>query len=174
MWSCDNRAMCFADRCRSGRTSAIPIVFCSFGCIGGFLPSFRHLLKSYQRCYNEVRTHLSLGKDAPASRAVQAVGQIFAQPHLGELHHQYVRIITVVWPVNAKNGASRRRRTSIRAPIRTVATAAKFTIAAGHPAMEGTTQCPRFQTLFVAACVHEVDPSSGCDPKNQKFQGLRQ
>jgi transposase InsO family protein len=31
----------------------------------------RHLLKSYQSYYNEVRTHLSLSKDAPVSRAVQ-------------------------------------------------------------------------------------------------------
>jgi len=33
----------------------------------------RHLLESYQRYYNEARTHLSLSKDAPVSRAVQAV-----------------------------------------------------------------------------------------------------
>ena len=41
----------------------------------------RHLLKSYQSYYNEVRTHLSLSKDAPVSRAVQAVGDIVAKPH---------------------------------------------------------------------------------------------
>src|SRR6202041_2092326 len=29
----------------------------------------RHLLRSYQRYYNEARTHLALGKDAPVSRA---------------------------------------------------------------------------------------------------------
>ena len=52
----------------------------------------RHLLKSYQSYYNEVRTHLSLSKDAPVSRAVQAVGDIIAKPTLGGLHHQYVRI----------------------------------------------------------------------------------
>jgi transposase InsO family protein len=52
----------------------------------------RHLLGSYQRYYNEARTHLSLGKDAPLSRAVQAVGGIIAKPLLGGLHHQYVRI----------------------------------------------------------------------------------
>jgi transposase InsO family protein len=51
----------------------------------------RHLLKSYQEYYNESRTHLSLQKDAPVSRAVQAVGQTFAVPILGGLHHQYVR-----------------------------------------------------------------------------------
>jgi hypothetical protein len=45
-----------------------------------------------QRYYNDARTHLSLNKDAPASRAVQAVGRIMANPHLGGLHHQYVRI----------------------------------------------------------------------------------
>ena len=52
----------------------------------------RHLLKSYQSYYNEVRTHLSLSKDAPVSRAVQDVGDIIAKPTLGGLHHQYVRI----------------------------------------------------------------------------------
>src|SRR6267143_953740 len=40
----------------------------------------RHLLKSYQEYYNEARTHLSLQKDAPVSRAGQAVGQTFAVP----------------------------------------------------------------------------------------------
>src|SRR5216684_1261853 len=39
-----------------------------------------HLLKSYQRYYNGVRTHLSLNKDAPVPRAVQAVGSIAAKP----------------------------------------------------------------------------------------------
>jgi hypothetical protein len=52
----------------------------------------RQLLGSYQRYYNYARTHLSLNKDAPASRAVQAAGRITAVPHLGGLHHQYVRI----------------------------------------------------------------------------------
>ena len=51
-----------------------------------------HLLGLYQRYYNNARTHLSLNKDAPASRAVHAVGRIVPNPHLGGLHHQYVRI----------------------------------------------------------------------------------
>src|SRR3982074_2493297 len=52
----------------------------------------RHLLGSYQKYYNDARTHLSLNKDAPASRAVQAVGRIVPTPHLGGLHHQYGRL----------------------------------------------------------------------------------
>src|SRR4030088_3511492 len=52
----------------------------------------RHLLGSYQKYYNDARTHLSLNKDAPASRAVQAVGRIVPTPHLGGLHNQYIRI----------------------------------------------------------------------------------
>jgi transposase InsO family protein len=52
----------------------------------------RHLLKSYQKYYNEARTHLSLQKDAPIPRAVQAVGQTLAVPILGGLHHQYIRV----------------------------------------------------------------------------------
>jgi hypothetical protein len=42
--------------------------------------------------HNEDRTHLSLNKDAPMPREVQIVGRIFAKPHLGGLHRQYVRI----------------------------------------------------------------------------------
>ena len=52
----------------------------------------RHLLRSYLDYYNETRTHLSLDKDAPISRAIQSVGLIFGRPVLGGLHHQYVRI----------------------------------------------------------------------------------
>jgi hypothetical protein len=51
----------------------------------------RHLLKAYQKYYNEARTHLSLEKDAPFPRAVQAVGHTLILPILGGLHHQYVR-----------------------------------------------------------------------------------
>ena len=52
----------------------------------------RHILLSYMRYYNSARTHLSLNKDAPTPRAVQAVGRILPAPILGELHHHYVRI----------------------------------------------------------------------------------
>ena len=52
----------------------------------------RHLLKSYQDYYNEVRTHLSLNKDPPIARAVQQVGRVRSVPILGGLHHQYVRV----------------------------------------------------------------------------------
>ena len=52
----------------------------------------RHVLRSYANYYNQARTHLSLNKDAPASRTVQTHGCILAKPILGGLHHQYVRI----------------------------------------------------------------------------------
>ena len=52
----------------------------------------RHVLLSYMTYYNEARTHLSLDKDAPILREVQGVGRIIAKPHLGGLHHQYLRI----------------------------------------------------------------------------------
>jgi transposase InsO family protein len=54
----------------------------------------RHLLKSYQRYYNEVRTHLSLQKDAPIPRNVQSAGRVILVPLLGGLHHQYVRVLS--------------------------------------------------------------------------------
>jgi transposase InsO family protein len=50
------------------------------------------ILKTYASYYNQVRTHLSLDKDAPNSRRPQRVGDIAAMSILGGLHHQYVRI----------------------------------------------------------------------------------
>ena len=52
----------------------------------------RHVLLSYMKYYNEIRTHLSLEKDAPVPRAIGTVGDILCRPVLGGLHHQYVRI----------------------------------------------------------------------------------
>ncbi len=45
----------------------------------------RDLLQSYQMYYNEVRTHLALGKDAPVPREVRAVGRVLSVPILGGL-----------------------------------------------------------------------------------------
>src|ERR1700730_18468293 len=52
----------------------------------------RRVLKSYANYYNGTRTHLSLNKDAPISRAAEAAGRILCRPILGGLHHQYARI----------------------------------------------------------------------------------
>jgi transposase InsO family protein len=52
----------------------------------------RHLLRSYLDYYNGTRTHLSLDKDTPISRAVETVGRILGHPVLGGLHHRYERI----------------------------------------------------------------------------------
>lgn len=52
----------------------------------------RRILKSYASYYNELRTHLSLGKDAPLRRPVQQFGAIAARPVLGGLHDHYCRI----------------------------------------------------------------------------------
>jgi hypothetical protein len=51
-----------------------------------------HVLLSYIKYYNEVRTHLSLEKGSPVSRNVERAGYILYRPVLGGLHHQYVRI----------------------------------------------------------------------------------
>ena len=42
--------------------------------------------------YNELRTHRSLGKDAPIHRAIQHVGRIAFVSVLDGLHHHYCRI----------------------------------------------------------------------------------
>jgi transposase InsO family protein len=48
----------------------------------------RRILKSYARYYNEMRTHLALGKDAPVSRSVQRTGVVRSLAILGGLHHR--------------------------------------------------------------------------------------
>jgi transposase InsO family protein len=52
----------------------------------------RRILRAYAGYYNDIRTHRSLDKDAPVSRAVQRSGIISSHPILGGLHHHYVRI----------------------------------------------------------------------------------
>jgi transposase InsO family protein len=65
-------------------------------CLDGMLvfgeAHLRQILSSYAAYYNEFRTHLGLGKDAPLGRAVQRTGVIVAIPILSGLHHHYVRI----------------------------------------------------------------------------------
>ena len=50
----------------------------------------RRLLNAYVTYYSRVRTHLSLNKDAPISRAVAPPtnGNIVAVPEVGGLHHR--------------------------------------------------------------------------------------
>src|SRR5205085_3331844 len=52
----------------------------------------RRVLASYAAYYNQARTHLALGKDAPLRRAIQRYGPIVGIPVLSGLHDQYVRI----------------------------------------------------------------------------------
>ncbi len=52
----------------------------------------RRVLADYRDYYNRARTHLSLAKDTPHGRPVQPTGQVRRVPHLGGLHHSFVRI----------------------------------------------------------------------------------
>jgi hypothetical protein len=52
----------------------------------------RRVLKNYASYYNQVRTHLSLEKNAPDFWRPQKLGPIAALPILGGLHHQYDRV----------------------------------------------------------------------------------
>jgi putative transposase len=53
----------------------------------------RRILKSYFAYYEQSRTHLSLGKDAPISRPIQPppMGRVVEIPQVGGLHH-YQRV----------------------------------------------------------------------------------
>jgi Integrase core domain len=53
----------------------------------------RRILALYSSYYNQTRTHLALGKDAPVRRAVQGSGAIIATPILFGLHHRYANRI---------------------------------------------------------------------------------
>jgi hypothetical protein len=52
----------------------------------------RHVLAAYADYYNGTRTHLSLEKDTPFPRPILRAGRIKSIPHLGGLHHSYVRM----------------------------------------------------------------------------------
>ena len=52
----------------------------------------RRVLRNYATYYNQVRTHLSLDKNAPDFRRPQKLGPIAIISILGGLHHQYVRV----------------------------------------------------------------------------------
>ena len=52
----------------------------------------RRLLRAYADYYNATRTHLSLGKDAPLGRPILRQGRIRSVPHIGGLHHSFVRM----------------------------------------------------------------------------------
>jgi len=52
----------------------------------------RRILSKYASYYNEARTHVSLGKDAPCRRPIEQFGDIVAYPILGGPHHRYARI----------------------------------------------------------------------------------
>ena len=65
-------------------------------CVGHFIvlgeAHLRHILRTYARYYNDIRTHRSLDKDAPIFRPVQRTGIISSRPILGGLHHHYFRV----------------------------------------------------------------------------------
>ena len=102
----------------------------------------------YQRYYNEARTHLSLSKDAPVSRAVQTAGSIIATPLLGGLHHQYVRILI----------SSRQRRTSAREKGRRAASRPARRPAPSAPT---TGSAPRRKTAAVTCARRSNSRPSG-------------
>ena len=52
----------------------------------------RRILSAYARDYNQARTHLALGKDAPIGRPIERFGHIIAEPIVAGLHHRYARI----------------------------------------------------------------------------------
>jgi hypothetical protein len=51
----------------------------------------RRILREYADYYNHDRTHLSLGKDAPAHRPIERLGKVKSRKILGGLHHRYYR-----------------------------------------------------------------------------------
>ena len=54
----------------------------------------RRVFAEYVAYYMHSRTHLSLAKDSPVPRPVQArsVGRIVVTPEVGGLHHRYDRV----------------------------------------------------------------------------------
>jgi hypothetical protein len=59
---------------------------------GSFAQRTTKVTADYRIYYNDIRTHYSLDKDAPASRPVQRTGIIRSRATLGGLHHYYVPV----------------------------------------------------------------------------------
>ena len=55
--------------------------------------SLKRIIRSYFQYYERSLTHLTLEKDAPASRAIQPpeLGVVVELPQVGGLHHRYER-----------------------------------------------------------------------------------
>jgi hypothetical protein len=51
----------------------------------------RRIMSRYASYYNQARTHLALGKDAPIGGVVQSFGRVVAEPMVANLHHRYAR-----------------------------------------------------------------------------------
>jgi len=48
----------------------------------------RRIVSMLARCYNEDRTHVSLGKVAPINRPMEQFGRVIAEPMVHGLHHR--------------------------------------------------------------------------------------
>src|ERR1700737_3894737 len=53
----------------------------------------RRFLPKYANYCNELRTHFSLGKEAPCTRPTERFGEVIAHPILGGLHHRCARAV---------------------------------------------------------------------------------
>lgn len=49
----------------------------------------RRIMSIYASYCNEVRTHLSLSKDAPMNRPIERLGCVIAESMVGGQHHRY-------------------------------------------------------------------------------------
>jgi hypothetical protein len=58
----------------------------------GSVRALGRILAKYATYYNQIRTHVSLGKDAPCTRPIERFEDIVAYPILGGLHRRYARI----------------------------------------------------------------------------------
>ena len=58
------------------------------------LPGTPRILREYFSYYHTCRTHLSLNKDPPETRAIESpeLSTVVAFPRVGGLHHRYARI----------------------------------------------------------------------------------
>jgi transposase InsO family protein len=50
------------------------------------------IMSAYAGYYDQARTHLAFGKDAPLGRSIERFGHIIAEPVVAGLHHRYARI----------------------------------------------------------------------------------
>jgi hypothetical protein len=127
LWVVPGAILILGERLRLGKSIALLLGLAGIGsirreCLDHVVvfgeQHLRQLLGSYQRYYNDARTHLSLNKDAPALRAVQAAGRVAPRRSASSIRPDLIsgrdNHVTDLWRHSLRRRSQKDRITWIR------------------------------------------------------------